>query len=119
VDRPQPNQGRGIAAFGDVGKLIVQKLGGRLLNSAVERHTGMKDVDIAGAVGMAGTVLKPVVEEAYSGQQLGETKLDVVQRRVVWSFGLGGIAVLTLGGAWALWHWLGKATGNKEKELEE
>ena len=108
----QPNTGRGIAAFGDVARAVAEKVGGSLLNGAFKRHTGIEDVDVAGAIGMAGETLAPVVQDAYAAAP-DESVLDTLQRRVVWSFGLVGALVLTVGSGYLIWTWI------KKSEYEE
>ena len=101
------NHDLGLAAFADVAILAANKIGGSILNGLVERHMGIKDVEVAETLGMAGTTLAPVVRNAYAAQP-DETLMDTIQRRVVWTFGLAGIAVLTVGTGWVLWSYLKK-----------
>jgi len=97
-----------MAAFGDVAKLVAEKLGSSLLNGAFKRHTGIEDVDVAGTLGMAGETLAPVVQDAYAATP-DEPALETLQRRVVWSFGLAGVLVLTIGSGYLIWTWLKKS----------
>jgi len=101
------SQGRGLAAFGDVAKLVVERIGGGILNGAFERHTGIKDVDVAGTIGMAGDILVPAVADAYTPQP-DEPFFDTLQRQAAWTVGLASVAVVTVGVGWVAWSWLKK-----------
>ncbi len=103
----EPKEARGIAAFGDVAKLVVEKIGGGVLNGAFERHTGIKDVDVAGAIGMAGGILAPAVVDAYTPKP-DEPFMDTLQRQAAWTVGIASLAVVTAGAGYLAWTWLRK-----------
>ena len=100
----------------DVAGVAARRIGGRVLNGVVERHLGFGDVDVAGALGLAGDVIVPAVKDAYS-VQLEEHWTQTWGRRVKWTAGiLGGIAVVG-GAAYVGYRWLGKK--NEEAEVEQ
>lgn len=108
LGRVDQSNGRGLAAFGDVARLILERVGGGIVNGAFKRHTGIEDVDVAGTLGMAGEILAPAVGEAYSAQP-NEPVLDTLQRRAAWTLGLAGTLVLVAGVGYVAWTWLKKS----------
>ncbi len=61
IEPPPPDMGAW-----DIAGIAAKKIGGRVLNGVVERHLGMDDVDVAGAVGLVSGAVIPMVKDAYS-----------------------------------------------------
>lgn len=112
MDWTQPDD-QGIGAWGIAG-IAAKRVGSRVLNGVVERHLGMDDVDIAGALGMAGGALFPVFRNAYS-EQPGEPWYQTWGRRAKWTAAIVGTAAAVGGVAWLGWKYLGK----KEEAVED
>jgi hypothetical protein len=110
-DYAQPDTG--IGAW-DIAGIAAKKVGGRVLNGVVERHLGMDDVDVAGAVGMAGGALFPVFRDAYSAQH-GEPWYSTWGRRLKWTAAIVGTTAAVGGVAYLGWKYLGK----KEEVLDD
>jgi len=107
----------GIGAW-DIAGIAAKRVGGRVLNGVVERHLGMDDVDVAGALGMAGGALLPVFKDAYT-QHPGEAWWLTWGRRLKWTAAIAG-TVATVGGvAYLGWKYLGKKEETFDDEDEE
>lgn len=98
----------------DIAGIAAKKVGGRVLNGVVERHLGMDDVDVAGALGMAGGALYPVFRDAYS-EQPGEPWYATWGRRLKWTAAIAGGVAVVGGTGYLVWKYLGK----KEETYEE
>lgn len=93
--------------------IAVKKIGGRVLNGVAERHLGIKDLDVVGPVGMAGIAIGPILKDAYAARQ-DEPFLLTWQRRIIWSLGITGSALLLGGAGYLAWKHLGKPKDEDE-----
>lgn len=112
MDQSAPDMG-----VWDVAGVAAKRIGGRVLNGVVERHLGFDDVDVAGALGMAGDVIVPAVRDAYSAQP-DEPWTQTWGRRVKWTAGIVGGAAVLGGVVWVGWHWLGKSKGSDDESKD-
>lgn len=102
-DHAQPDTGLGAW---DIAGIAARRVGGRVLNGVVERHLGVDDVDVAGALGMASDALVPVVKNAYS-EQPGEPWWSTWGRRLKWTAAIVGTTAAVGGVCYLGWRFLG------------
>jgi hypothetical protein len=110
VDQSSPDIG-----VWDVAGVAARKIGGRVLNGVVERHLGFDDVDVAGALGMAGDVIVPAVKTAYAAQP-EEPWTQTWGRRAKWTLGIAAGITAVGGLVWIGYRYLGKPSEPKDEE---
>lgn len=101
----------------DIAGLAAKRVGGRVLNGVVERHLGMDDVDVAGALGMAGGALFPVFRQAYE-KQPGEPWWATWGRRAKWTAAIVGTVAVVGGAGYLGWKYLGRKD-DLDRDLED
>lgn len=87
--------------------LAVRKIGGRLLDGVVERHTGIEDVNLSGTIETVGTAVAPMIADAYSVKP-NEGLIQRWERRLRWSLGIGVGLTAVIGVGWIAWRHLKK-----------
>jgi hypothetical protein len=83
--------------------MAVRRVGKRIVNGVVERHTGISDV--TGTLGTVGEMVIPPIAEAYRGNP-NESWVWRWERRLRWTAGLAAGAATIAGLAWIGWRFL-------------
>lgn len=110
-------QDDGVDAW-DIAGLAAKRVGGRVLNGVVERHLGMDDIDVAGALGMAGGALFPVFKQAYE-KQPGEPWWATLGRRAKWTAAIVGTVAAVGGVGYLGWRYLGQRNDAVDDDMDE
>lgn len=96
----------------NIAKVTAAKLGGRVLDGVVERHTGVS-VGLSDTLNMAGGAVVPMISEAYT-QQPEDTFLSLWERRARWSLGLAAAAAAFGGAGYAAYRMLKRSEPSPE-----